>query len=107
MDIPDLSQSPDVEVLPTDRLVQILSDMHHQDDRIIAFDTVQEIARRAGVKTVLVGSYVKAGDTIRINTRLQEAATGKIVTSERVESLGESNLFPTVDDLRPGPSCTT
>ena len=97
--VTDLSQSPDVEVLSTDRLVQILTDMHRQDDRQISFDTVQEVARRAGVKTVLVGSYVKAGDTIRINTRLQEVGSGRIVTSERVEALGESNLFPTVDDL--------
>ena len=97
--VTDLSQSPDVEVLPTDRLVQILTDMHRQDDKQISFDTVQEVAKRAGVKTVLVGSYVKAGDTIRINTRLQEAGTGKIVTSERVEAIGESNLFPMVDDL--------
>src|SRR5204862_7953349 len=63
--VTDLSQSPDVEVLPTDRLVQILTDMHRQDDKQISFDTVQEVAKRAGVKTVLVGSYVKAGDTIR------------------------------------------
>jgi len=97
--VTDLSQSPDVEVLPTDRLVQILTDMRRQDDRVISSDTVNELAKRAGVKTVLVGSYVKAGDTIRINTRLQEVATGKIVASERVEALGESNLFPTVDDL--------
>jgi tetratricopeptide (TPR) repeat protein/TolB-like protein len=97
--VTDLSQSPDVEVLGTDRLVQILTDMKRQDDKVVSFDTVQEIARRAGVKTVLLGSFVKAGDTIRINTKLQEVATGKIVTSERVEALGESNLFPTVDDL--------
>jgi tetratricopeptide (TPR) repeat protein/TolB-like protein/predicted Ser/Thr protein kinase len=97
--VTDLSQSPDVEVLPTDRLVQILGDMRRQDDRVISFDTVQEIAKRAGVRSVLLGSYVKAGETIRINIKLQEAATGKIVTSERVEAAGESNLFPMVDDL--------
>jgi eukaryotic-like serine/threonine-protein kinase len=97
--VTDLSQSPDVEVLGTDRLVQILTDMKRQDDKVVSFDTVQEIARRAGVKTVLLGSFVKAGDTIRINTKLQEVASGRIVTSERVEALGESNLFPTVDDL--------
>jgi serine/threonine protein kinase len=97
--VTDLSQSPDVEVLPTDRLVQILGEMKRQDDRTIAFDTVQEIAKRAGVRSVLLGSYVKAGDTIRINTRLQDASTGRIVTSERVEAANESSLFPTVDDL--------
>ena len=35
----------------------------------ISFDTVQEVARRADVKHVLLGSYVKAGDTIRINVQ--------------------------------------
>ena len=97
--VTDLSQSPDVEVLGTDRLVQILTDMKRQDDKVVSFDTVQEIARRAGVKTVLLGSFVKSGDTIRINTKLQEVASGKIVTSERVESVGDNNLFPMVDDL--------
>ena len=97
--VTDLSQSPDVEVMGTDRLVQILTSMKRQDDRSVSFDTVQEIARRAGVKTVLLGSYVKAGETIRINLKLQEAASGRIVSSERVESQGESNLFATVDDL--------
>src|SRR5439155_534785 len=97
--VTDLSQSPDVEVLGTDRLVQILTDMKRQDDRVISFDTVQELAKRAGVRSVLLGSYMKAGDTIRINIKLQEASTGKIVTAERVEAAGESNLFSTVDDL--------
>jgi tetratricopeptide (TPR) repeat protein/TolB-like protein/predicted Ser/Thr protein kinase len=97
--VTDLSQSPDVEVLGTDRLVQILTDMKRQDDRVVSFDTVQELAKRAGVKSVLLGSYVKSGETIRINIKLQEAATGKIVTSERVEAANESSLFPTVDDL--------
>ncbi len=97
--VTDLSQSPDVEVLGTDRLVQILTQMKRQDDRQISFDTVQELAKRAGVRNVILGSYVKAGETIRINLKLQEATTGRIVTAERVESIGEANLFPTVDDL--------
>src|SRR5207247_9180691 len=48
--VTDLSQSPDVEVLGTDRLVQILIHMRRQDDRVVSFDTVQEIAKRARVK---------------------------------------------------------
>jgi len=97
--VTDLSQSPDVEVLGTDRLAQILTDMKRQDDKVISYDTVRELARRAGVKTVVLGSYMKSGETIRINTTLQEVATGKIVTAERVEAMGDNNLFPTIDDL--------
>ena len=49
--------------------------------------------------TLLVGSYIKAGDAIRINARLQEARTGRVVTSERVEGPGEASLFSLVDEL--------
>jgi eukaryotic-like serine/threonine-protein kinase len=97
--VTDLSQSPGIEVLGTDRLAQILTEMKRQDDRVITFDTVQEVARRAGVRNVLLGSYVKAGETIRINIKLQEVSTGRILNAERVEAEGESNLFRTVDDL--------
>ena len=99
MVVTDLSQSPDVEVLGTDRLYQILRDLHRADDRVVASDTVQEIARRAGVKTVVLGSYVKAGDAIRINIKVQEAVSGRILGAERVEAANEARLFPAVDDL--------
>ncbi len=79
MMVTDLSQSPDIEVLGTDRLVQILQELKRADDRVVSADVVQEVASRAGVDNVLVGSYVKAGDTIRISARLQDARTGRIV----------------------------
>ncbi len=99
MVVTDLSQLRGVEVLGTDRLYQILSDLRCADDRTISFDTVQRVARRSGVKIVLRGSYVKAGNAIRINTLLQEAASGRIMATERVEARDESQLFASVDDL--------
>jgi len=99
MMVTDLSQSPDIEVLGTDRVFQILEELNRADDKVISADVVQQIAKRAGVDRVLVGSFVKAGDTIRISARLQEADTGKIVTAERVEGVGESSLFSLVDEL--------
>jgi serine/threonine protein kinase/tetratricopeptide (TPR) repeat protein len=97
--VTDLSQSQNLEVLGTDRVHQILAELNRADDRSVSFDVVQELARRAGIRTVLVGSYVKSGDAIRINVRLQDAADGRILSAERVDALGESNLFPTMDDL--------
>jgi tetratricopeptide (TPR) repeat protein/TolB-like protein len=99
MMVTDLSQSTDFEVLGTDRLVQILQEMRRVNDRVTSADVVEEIARRAAVEKVLVGSYVKAGGTIRISARLQEARTGRIVSAERVEGTGESSLFTLVDEL--------
>ena len=73
--------------------------MNQLDERITSFDVVQEVADRAGVNTVLLGSFVKAGESIRISIKMQEAATGEILTSERVEGVGEDSIFPMVDDL--------
>lgn len=97
--VTDLSQSTDVEVLSTDRLVQILRDLGKLEERTVDFDTVQELARRAHVNHVLIGSYVKAGDAIRINVRLQDASNGRIISTERVDAPNEASLFPTMDDL--------
>ena len=72
-------------MIGTDRLVQILQDLRRSDDRVLSADVIQEIANRAGVDSVLVGSYVRAGGAIRISARLQEAMTGRIVSAERPE----------------------
>jgi tetratricopeptide (TPR) repeat protein len=97
--VTDLAQSPDVEVLGTDSLYQILEEMNRLDDRVTSLEVVQEVAERAGVSTVLLGNFVKAGETIRINVRLQEAESGRVITSEKVEGVGEDSIFPMVDDL--------
>ena len=97
--ITDLSQSTAVEILSTDRLYQILKEMNRLDERITSSEMVQEVAERANVNTVLLGSFIKAGDNFRISTRLQEAASGKILSTEKVEGVGEDSIFPMVDEL--------
>ena len=98
MMVTDLSQSPDIEVIGTDRLQQILQDLHQPNGVVITADIAQQIAQRAGVKSVLVGDFIKAGDTIRISARLQDAKTSKIVSAERVEGVGDSSLFSMIDE---------
>jgi TolB-like protein len=97
--VTDLSQSPQVEVLGTDRLYQILQEMNRLDERITSFNVVQEVAQKANVQTVLLGSFLKAGESIRISIRLQDASSGRILTSDKVEGVGEASIFPMVDDL--------
>ena len=97
--VTDLSQSPNVETLSTDRLYQILSEANRLDERVTSLDTVQEVAEQGGVDTVILGSFMKSGDDIRINIRIQEARSGKILTSEKVEGVGDSSIFPLVDEL--------
>lgn len=97
--VTDLAQSPHLEVLATDRLYQILKDTNRLDESITSSDVVQEVADRGNVEDVLLGSFVRAGERIRINVTLQEARSGKILMTERVEGVGESSIFPMVDEL--------
>jgi hypothetical protein len=81
-------------------LYDVMAAVHRADDRVTAPEVIREVAERTGVTNVIVGSYLKAGDAIRINVRLREAKTGRIISSERVDGPNESSLFAMVDDLR-------
>ncbi|MFZ0427760.1 MAG: protein kinase [Acidobacteriota bacterium] len=97
--ITDLSQSPQIEVLGTDRLYQILKELGNLEEPTVSFESVQRLARRASVKTVVLGSFVRAGETFRLSTRIQDAESGRILATERVEGEGESSIFRMVDEL--------
>lgn len=97
--VTDLSQSPQLEVLSTDRLYQILKELGNLEEPTVSFESIQRLARRASVGTVVLGSFVRAGETFRLSTRIQDAVTGRILATERVEGVGESSIFQMVDEL--------
>ncbi|MGD9905583.1 MAG: protein kinase [Vicinamibacterales bacterium] len=99
MVVTDLSQSTQVEVVSTEHLYGILAEMDRAEDKVLSPDVIRAVAERTGVQNVVVGSFVRSGEALRINMRLQEAATGRIVSSERVEGPNASSLFAMVDDL--------
>ena len=99
MVVTDLSQSSDIEVVGTDRLYGILAELRRQDDRVLTPEVITAVAERTGVDRVVVGSYMKSGEAIRINVRLQDAKTGRIESSERVEGANAGALFAMIDDL--------
>ena len=99
MVVTDLSQSTHVEVIGTDHLYGLLAEMKRVDDKVMSPDLIRAVAERTGVDHVVVGSFVRSGEALRINMRLQEATTGRIVSSERVDGPNASSLFAMVDDL--------
>ena len=62
--------------------------MNRLDERVTSLDVVQQVAERANTTTVLHGSFIKAGENIRINIRVQDASSGEILTTEKVEGGG-------------------
>jgi tetratricopeptide (TPR) repeat protein len=47
----------------------------------------------------LVGKMTKAGETLRLNTTLQDAENGEVLGRQQVEGEGEASLFTMVDEL--------
>jgi TolB-like protein/tetratricopeptide (TPR) repeat protein/predicted Ser/Thr protein kinase len=99
MVVTDLSQSTQVEVVSTEHLYGILAELKRADDKVLSPEVIRAVAERTGVQNVVVGSFVRSGEALRINVRLQEATTGRIVSSERVDGPNAGSLFAMVDDL--------
>ena len=97
--VTNLSQSPDLRVLGTSRLYQLLDETGHRDDRTMSAPVVESVARKAQAATALVGSFVRAGSQLRIQASLQDPKSGEVLASERVEGDAEDGLFGLVDEL--------
>jgi serine/threonine protein kinase/tetratricopeptide (TPR) repeat protein len=97
--VTDLSQSSEIEVIGLDRLYPILEDMNEIDGAPVTRDSIEELARRVSIGTVVTGSFAKSGNSIRISARLEDALSGKVLLSEKVEADGEENLFRLVDQI--------
>ncbi len=97
--ITDLSQSKYLRILSGDRLFKILSDINRLEAKTFSADVLDEVASRGRVQHLLLGKYAKLGDIFRIDIQLQEANTGEIISSIRVEAKGEAEVFTKVDEL--------
>jgi len=95
----DLTQSKYINVLSGDRLFNILKNQNLVDAKSFSSEDLRKVAQEGGVGNILRGSYAKAGETIRINTTLQNMKTGEILGTERVEGKGEEAIFAAVDEL--------
>ncbi len=97
--VTNLSQSPDLRVLGSSRLYQLLQDAGHRDEGTVPAQVVATVSRKAQAATALVGSFVRAGSQLRIQASLQDPGTGEVLASERVEGDAEGGLFALVDEL--------
>jgi serine/threonine protein kinase/Flp pilus assembly protein TadD len=95
----DLTQSKYINVLSGDRLFNILKDQNLVDAESFSSENLKKVAEEAAVENILRGSYAKAGETIRINTTLQNMKTGEVLGTEKVEGQGEQAIFAAVDEL--------
>jgi len=92
----DLAQGGAKNIISRNRVLDCLSEEDRNETGLPNHQACIEAARSIGASTVLSGSFYKMGDKIRIDARLEEIESGKILLGEKV--IGE-DPFVLVDSL--------
>ena len=94
-----LSQVEGLDVISRERLYDIQNELGQVDSRRISPSLATELAQRAGVKTMLLGSILQERPMLAVTSRLIEVRSGKIVSSHRLTEFSGDQMFSLVDSL--------
>ena len=97
--ITGLAQSKYLNILPEDRLRQMLERMKHPDEDQHSSETLDKIAAAENIDYFLLPSFAKAGDNLWISIKIRKARTKEIVDTASVQGKGLENLFAMMDEL--------
>ena len=97
--ITDLSQSRYVDVVGEHELISTMRRMGIAEGQTMNPNLAVSVGREARLETVLVGSFVRVGENIRIDAQLYDARTGSLLKADRVECRGMEEVFTMVDEL--------
>jgi serine/threonine protein kinase/Flp pilus assembly protein TadD len=97
--ITSLSQVKGLEVISRERLLNIQKDLGQTDTKTISASAAEQVAKRAGVTTMLVGSILQEKPLLAVTTRLIDVQSGKIIGSQQVTNFKTDQIFNLVDSL--------
>ena len=97
--VTDLSQAAGIRVVGGERVREILDDLGRDAESLASLDVVRAVAARAGTAVVIAGSFVQAGEQLRVSARIIDATTGEVTGGENIDGTGEGSIFATVDAL--------
>jgi tetratricopeptide (TPR) repeat protein len=97
-----LSDSPRyLQVVSSQRLYDILKLLGKGDLRVVDRTVATEVAKKAGVQWMVTGKILKEEPNIALISEISDAATGKILATQRVNGAVGEDLFAVVDKLSP------
>ena len=91
-----LAQTPGLDVVSSQRIHEILDDLHQENLEAIDRAVASEVARRSGAGAIVVGSIFKSGDQIQIDVQVEDIGSGRVLSADSVRG---SDVFPLVDEL--------
>jgi len=93
----DLAENNAITIISRDRVIDFIKDKEKQEDNTTPnHEACLKAAGKLGAKHAISGAFYKVDDKIRIDARLEELKTGKIIFAQKV--IG-SEPFDLVDSL--------
>ncbi len=94
----DVGQSASLRTVSSDRLHQVLKDLHVTAETQVDPQLLRQLGEFTNAQTLVWGQYVKAGDQIRIDATLQDLKHQRTSTL-KAEAPSEKDLLAAVDRL--------
>ena len=97
----DLAQAKALEVISTERVREIVK-RHAAANGTLAEGEAQQVARDAHAEFFASGALLKVGPKLRLDLRVQETSTGKLVYADKFEGDNPQAVFAMVDKATAG-----
>ncbi len=99
MIITDLSRSKNLTVLSRQQLRALLDRGGHNESEKIQLDEALDVAQKIQAKIVIMGSFARLGEQIRIDAQLHDARDGQLLAAERLVVDQPAQILTQVDLL--------
>lgn len=94
----ELSQAGDLDVVSRQRLNDLARELGH-DTGLVDSTVATEVARMAGVGTMVLGQVAQAGGRVVVSADLVDVETGRLLASPRTEGQGTDEVFSMAEAL--------
>jgi tetratricopeptide (TPR) repeat protein/DNA-binding winged helix-turn-helix (wHTH) protein len=97
--ITDLARSTKLAVLSRQQLSVFLDRIGHRGSEKIRLEEALDIANKSQARVVILGSFARLGEQIRIDVQLHDALDGQLLTAERLVVEKPDQILTQVDLL--------
>jgi len=95
----ELGQSAYLRTVPSDRLRQVLRDLHLSRDSEFDAATLRRLGEFSNAQTIIWGQYLKIGNQIQVLATLQDLRDNGGATTIKAEAANQAALLSAVDGL--------
>ena len=92
----DLAQATNLDIISSERIRDLIA-RQVKPGQALAASQAQEVAQKAGADLFISGGLLKMGRGLRLDLRVQDTASGKVLLSEKVEGESPPAVFSMVD----------